>query len=655
MTVDWVSQTLVNTYNSYKTACSNARTSYNKTLSTLKTKNAELTVLKASLKDLESLKSAQEEVMGTSVSLHGRVPVPSDSDYTIYQNAVTLVNTYITQIVTKESEITLKQNEIASLQTTLDAISNSIDESNYFTTEQLAEMNTFIYEGEDFEDSTYVITSETSEEEALTIKTELMQSVSDRLAIISKPNYTFNIKASNLYTIQDDKDELISYSEWREQLKVGSLITLFINSTWMTVRLMSIIIDFDNPEEIELKFSTKSRLDDELIQLAEILADSGRAASTLSLKQFGYDAASKLVNQAREFINGTLNATTNAMINNDNVETEFGKFGIKNRQWLPDQNKYSDYQSWWNQNTLLFTSDGFKTSDTAIGLLTAPDGQKYYGLATDVIVGNLIIGSKLNISNNSGTYSWDDNGMIASAVVGANTYSVGINPSTINVIFNIKLDGIKKFYIDTDTNRLVMDGQINSTSGNIGGWEISTDGLTSYNTGTSINLYNQNNHAMELSYSGLHLYNHYSGTNEYLGGAIATYNSSNGTNGLVFQHSADAEYLAIGYADSTYQFSGMPIYLDMIYTRNGYLQYTQGFHFFKPVSIYSGLTVNGTVDCFSLDCSTINGGTPITTANKDNYTFAPSYHSHTEYVTTDTFSNTIAGIYQEINSLKTGA
>lgn len=464
MTNEWCSQGLVDAYNTYKTDYNNIRTSFNTSLTTLKTKNAELTTLKAELKDLESLKSAQENVMGVSVQNHGRVPIPSDSDYTIYQNAVTLVNGYVAQIVTKKNQITSKQNEINSVQSTLDSISDSIDESNYFTPEQIAEMNGFIVEGDDYEDSTFVVTSETTEEEALEIKTELMQNAYEDLFIKSRPQYTFTIKATSLYTIQDDKDELIPYSEWVNQFKIGSLITLNLGSSYITVRLMTMVIDFDNPEEIDLVFSNKSRLDDELIQLAEIIADSGRTASSLSLKKMGYDAASKQTNQIREFMNGSFNATLNSFQTNDNQEMVYDKFGLHGRKYLPDQNKYSDEQLWINNNGILLTSDGWKTASMGLGLLTAPDGSKYYGLNTEVIVGSLLLGGKLNITNSSGTYLIDNNGFTANAIVGANTYSVGINPSTPSDIINVKVNGVKKFYIDTTTNELMFNGKLTANA-----------------------------------------------------------------------------------------------------------------------------------------------------------------------------------------------
>lgn len=193
-----------------------------------------------------------------------------------------------------------------------------------------------------------------------------------------------------------------------------------------------------------------------------------------------------------------------------------------------------------------------------------------------------------------------------------------ITASTININDH--------FMVDENGIVTAIDGNfsgiITSASGNIGGWEISNSGLTSYTTGVSLNLYNSSNKAMQLSYNGLHLFNHYSGSNEYLGSAIAVYNSSNGTNGMALAHSADAEYLGIGYIDSTYPYSGATVYMDMLYTRNGYGSNAAGFNFNKNVyvknpydaSSITSITYTG-VSTTDMTCTRINGYIPITSYN----------------------------------------
>jgi hypothetical protein len=196
-------------------------------------------------------------------------------------------------------------------------------------------------------------------------------------------------------------------------------------------------------------------------------------------------------------------------------------------------------------------------------------------------------------------------------------FSGRITASTININDH--------FLVDENGIVTAIDGNfsgvITSASGNIGGWEISNSGLTSYTTGVALNLYNSSNKAMQLSYNGLHLFNHYSGSNEYLGSAVAAYNPNNGTNGMFLGQAADAEYLGFGYIDASSPYSGMPLYLEGFYTRNGYAGHSQGFHFKKNVYVSDNSLANITtitptsLATTALTCTTINGYIPITSYN----------------------------------------
>lgn len=307
-----------------------------------------------------------------------------------------------------------------------------------------------------------------------------------------------------------------------------------------------------------------------------------------------------------------------------------------------------------------------KAQNNYIPPITIPEDipEDAHAVIADVICGNMVMSEQLSIENASGTYTINDNGIEAISGI----YSVGITPQIPSQIFNIKVGDDPVFYIDVNSNKLVMNGLINASggtlgnltvngtlyggtlqgstintnSGNIGGWNISSDGLTSYNTVASLNLYNQGNQAMKLSYNGLHLYNHYSGGNEYLGGAVAIYNSSNGTNGVTLCHSNQAEYLSLGYMDSSYPYSGAPIYMDMIYSRNGFSGANPGFTFNKEVYANSGL-----------NASTINGYTPINTNNISSYA-APSFHRQSSYtITPELTAAQNISLYGEPNAAST--
>lgn len=463
---EWVSTGLINGYNNYKTALNTTQTSYNTNIENLKIKQSELTTLKAELNDLSTHLIEQSQVMGNSIQLHGRTPISSDSDYTIYQNAVSLCNTYTSQVSTKNSEISSKQAEIMTIEDTLNSISDAINIENYLTTDQLSELDLFIVEGDDFSDETYVQVDTMTPQEVIDMKLELKQNAVNELAKISQPRYTITINASNLYTIQDDKDALIPYEDWIEKFQLGNKILVKLRDNYSIIaRLVSISIDFDNPSDIELTFTNKDRLEDSLIELAELISNAGRTANAYTLKSFGYNKASKQTSTVREFMNNSLNATTNRVISDSHIQTELGEFGIINRKWLEDQNKYDDHQSWLTQNILLFTDDNWVTSKSGIGYFTNSNNETFYGVLSDIICGDLVMSSKLRVTNSSGTYTiTDETGLLAENGI----YSVMINPNSPNQIFNISVNGVNKLYFDTMVSKLVVDGVINAESGTLG-------------------------------------------------------------------------------------------------------------------------------------------------------------------------------------------
>lgn len=459
-TTEWMTQGLINALDYYQAVYDSYFTRYNTTLSLLKQYQSELATLQSELTDLESQKKSAEIVCGTHVTQLGRVPVPSDSEYSLYQTSLGKVNLLTSQIASKKSQISSKQQQIDNTRIVLDNMGVDLSPSKYFSQEQLKELNLFLTENEEYCDSTFIVTEQMKDDEITELQLELMSNGASELQRISQPNYTFNITASNLFSICDNKEGL-SYQKWKNKLQLGNLITLQLRDDYcMTVRLIQMDIDFNDLTDIKLTFSNKNRLDNELVQFEEIVAQAGRTASALSLAKFGYDKAADMNSDIQRFISGTLNATLNKMVNNDNQEVTIDQFGLHARKWLPDQNTYSNYQSWWNNNTLMFTNDSWKSSQTAIGLLTSPDGGQFYGVATEVLIGNLILGNKLKIVNTSGTYSIDNNGF--SSVNGI--YSVVINPNKPSEIFKISVNGTNKLYVDVNTNELVFNGKLTANA-----------------------------------------------------------------------------------------------------------------------------------------------------------------------------------------------
>lgn len=471
MNEEWLSKGAIDGWNSFLAAQQAMSVTYNNTLAQIKTKSTELVTLNSELTELKSLQKSQNTVIGTCVESFtpSRVPVSGDTVYNIYQNALTLLNSYTSQITSKQQSISNKESEISQLETSLSNISDSVDIKDYLTTDQIEEINSYITENEDYEDNTFIITSEMTPSEVIDMKLELKQNTANELARISQPQYVIEIKASNLFTIQDNFDSHISYSEWIDSFEIGNIINIKLREDYVIeARLMSMEIDFDNIGDINLTFSNKNRIEDSLVALGEIIANAGRTASSYSLSKYGYNKAKTVTNEVVDFMNGAFLATNNVMANNENHEFLVDTYGAHMKKWLPDQSKYSDYASWWNSNILLFTSDGWKTSSAGIGLFTDANGDTFYGVLADVIIGKFMLTSALTISNENNTITMNKDGAIFKDC--DITITKGVNTITLNATDGIRLtkNGTNQFYIDANGN-VTFGGALNGASGTFSG------------------------------------------------------------------------------------------------------------------------------------------------------------------------------------------
>jgi hypothetical protein len=228
LTTEWMSQGLIDAWNTYKTKQVNYHSSYTNAINQLKTYNSELLTLNTQLTDLQSNYEAQVDVYSAITTTLGRVPIPSDNLYNQYQTALSSANSYLTQIASKNNEIANKKSQISSVQASLDNISTDLTLEGNFTQAQLVELDSFLLEGDVYEDSSFLATETMSETEIIDMKLELLANATAELARASRPQYTFSTTIANLFTLIDDLDQKISFDVWKSQFVCGNIITFKI-------------------------------------------------------------------------------------------------------------------------------------------------------------------------------------------------------------------------------------------------------------------------------------------------------------------------------------------------------------------------------------------------------------------------------------------
>lgn len=571
----WMSQGLVNGLTNYNNAIDYYNASYTTNLNLLKGYKADLTTLNTELTEINSQISTKDGVMGSIVNSYtpSRTPISGETGYTIYQAARTEHDALVAQKIAKESQIVSKKAQITAVESTLNSISDSVNINNFLNSEQLEEYETFIKQGEDYVDDTFLATDTMSDEEVIELKLQLKSLAENKLATISRPQYTFDTSLSNLFTIMDE-----GYEDWQDDCEVGNLITLmFRENYWVTVRLMAMEFDFNNLEEIKLTFSDKSRLDDKLTQLAETIKQSGRTSSSFSIGKYAYNAAASNTSDFLTFKNGVLDATKNKYVSSDKEDIQFGSYGLRARQWNDGTNDYSPFQMWLTSNVLMFSDDGFNTSNSAFGRLIAPDGSTVMGINTDYLIGRVVLTENLYITNQSGNYNFNKDGFTATATVGSNTYLVGINPSTPSTIFRIAVNGSNKFYIDTVTNNLVFSGNLQAAGGTFSGSLNAATGTFSGSLSAASGTFAGNLIAVGGTFTGT------------LQGVNGTFSGTISASTITSSTLTGADIKAISFE-------------------------VQGSSSAKTT--ITGLDIDTTyISCTNVDCSTLNGSTPVTYSN----------------------------------------
>ena len=120
-------------------------------------------------------------------------------------------------------------------------------------------------------------------------------------------------------------------------------------------------------------------------------------------------------------------------------------------------NNVIDDKQWkFINNKLMFTKDGWNSAEMAVGEVTLPDGSKTYGLVAPAIVGNLVASNQLIITNSSGTFQVDANGVLIKDLNLRIVHEDGSNNSFADEIQNVK--------DETSTN---LSNAIESVNGNI--------------------------------------------------------------------------------------------------------------------------------------------------------------------------------------------
>ena len=364
---DYMSQSLLDALDIYDNLLESKQTEFNTLLGDLDTYTSQL-----------ATKQDELDILETEL-----IVLEDTRDALIEQGAN--LNDINSQIAAKESEITNKQSEINSIIDDIDTTNSSISVlrsdiaiENNFTSEQIKELDTFIFE-KDYRDIAYINPQELYEDGL-----EIMQK-------INQPPIDININIVDFLNIVECQHD------WNK-LKLGDIVSIQQSKYNINIelRIIGFSHDIDN-NELTLRLSNKSSLNDPDMQLAELIENAISTTTTLDINKFKYgryeDSGER--SELYNYIQSELDLSAQKAVAGKNQNIEIGRRGAIFKNTTDELRQLRILN-----DLIAISTDGFQTADVAI----SPDG-----IIAKMLIGQILLGEQLYIEDENGNLNINGN------------------------------------------------------------------------------------------------------------------------------------------------------------------------------------------------------------------------------------------------------
>lgn len=331
----------------------------------------------------------------------------------------------------KNWSITALEEKIKAIDEERDKIVNKYAFEKYFTSDEVAALEPYTREAE-YSDSSFILTDtmkitdysdsdtwvettngvkqikDLEEDDEIIDETyiclQLLDAGYSKFDEISQPSFSFTANTVNFLFSEQFKN-------FAHELNFGSVLNVELrDGYWVYPCFQTVDIDFDNPTSFSMGFSNRLRLNDSEWTWADLHNDTNNAVSSTTslIGSAATPVTNGTIDKVNNYMNNTLVAANQAIQATQDNEFSFGGYGIRGRRASSEAgavNGYDPKQIWINNNLICFTDDAWKTTRLAIGY--SESGQ--YGVVADYIVGKLLAGDRLTISNSSGSFNVDGN------------------------------------------------------------------------------------------------------------------------------------------------------------------------------------------------------------------------------------------------------
>lgn len=326
-------------------------------------------------------------------------------DKTMISNLNKQINAKKTELAKQQSSYDTIATQINKINDDINIIHTSCSFKNNFTEGQLQELDAYIFEGSEVED-TLAFTDDMSFNEQEDILKQLYNKAKNILADISMPTEELSLDTNNFIFQRD-------FLPYTEQLRTGVIIDIEIaDNIIASYVLLKLEVNYQD-KSISLTFGNKYRSSNAKSLWSSWEASVSKSSNTLTYERSKYGKAvdSGSLDKMNAFMNSSLDLTLNQVKASDGNSFELTDSGFKGRRINPETGQIDPDQIWVTSNNIVFTDNDWETIKTAIGRIILPDGTIGYGINAEFLLGKMIIAEGLEISNKSGTFSINENGI----------------------------------------------------------------------------------------------------------------------------------------------------------------------------------------------------------------------------------------------------
>lgn len=341
------------------------------------------------------------------------------------------------------------ENPSSSIVSCMKDIQNQLD-INYFIKDSLyEELCSFIRED--------VYTNENYRSENLRSNTELIKNACNFVELAKKhlskacmSQISISANIANLVVQDGLKSQDLSLENAYEKFVPGNYIRAIVDDNVYKLRVISITYPYEEMEQIQVTFSNVTKtLSGSSSDLQSILSQAQSMSTSFSTvseqAKKGNIAAQKFDYIKRQGLDSSLGAIKAAQSQTITIDDK----GFLCTRYDKETGQYDDHQMKIINSNIVMTDDNWNTSKLAIGLGRYGDEMKY-GVWADLLVGDLIVGKELNISNETGNVRITGDGIVlskdsvkSSAISGLDEFknlineSLGLSSTTITSDFVI--------------------------------------------------------------------------------------------------------------------------------------------------------------------------------------------------------------------------